>query len=123
MVSLIMAFLLQQPAALEAWASTGVMGKLHGVEATEFHRSLRAVAVAFHEDTPTMKFKHLSSTSRLMGSTTVLGALQIVEAVVDVSGAGAGNIRRRKRGRSTRSGASSWVCRNSPTSSLRRRLR
>ena len=76
---LIMLFLLQQPASHQAWASTGVMGRLRGVEATEFHRSLLAVAAALHEDTPITEFKQMSGASPLMGRSTVLGALHIVD--------------------------------------------
>ena len=55
------------------------MGRLRGAAATELHRSLLAVAAALHEDTPFTEFKHVSSASRHMGSSTVLGAFHIVE--------------------------------------------
>lgn len=82
MASLSMLPHLQQPASHHALASTGVMGRPRDVEATELHWSLLAVAAALHEDTPITEFKHLSAASRLMGSSTVLGAFHIVETVV-----------------------------------------
>ena len=66
--------LIKEPTAVQAWARTGVLGRVQYVTPLAFQDSLRSMAISVHQQKPTTELKQLSQqgVARFMGSCNVV---------------------------------------------------